>query len=223
MAGSEDRTTTINEEFRKMQTTLLRLVVLTTLLTIATAGVAYAHVVVSPKEVPAGDYQKLTVSVPTEREVPTTQIRVEVPEGFEVLGVRPEPGWDYDFEEDAGIITAVTWSGGEIEPREFQEFTIQTKTPEEGGEFAWNAFQTYEGGEVVEWTGPEGSEEEASLVRVAGGAVEAGDDAAKQKESSSEASSDTGGFTPVAAYSGLGVGALALVVALVALLRGRKT
>ena len=209
-----------------MRTTLLRLVVLTTLLTITTAGVAYAHVVVSPEEVPAGEYEKLTVSVPTEREVPTTQIRVEVPKGFEVLGVRPEPGWDYDFEEDAGTITAVTWSGGEIEPREFQEFTIQTRTPEEDGEFAWNAFQTYENGEVVEWTGPEGSEEEASLVRVAGGAEEggeAGGGAAKQEESSSEASSGTGGFTPVAAYSGLGVGALALVVALVALLCGRKT
>jgi uncharacterized protein YcnI len=202
-----------------MRTALLGLVVLTTLLTITMTGVAYAHVRVSPEEVPADSYEKLTVSVPTEREVPTTQIRVEVPEGFEVLGVRPEPGWDYDFEEDAGTITAVTWSGGEIEPREFQEFTIQTKTPEEGGEFAWNAFQTYENGEVVEWTGPEGSEEQASLVRVAGGAEEG--DAAKQEKSSSDASS--AGGAPVVAYSGLGVGALALVVALVALLRGRKT
>ena len=208
-----------------MRTTVLRLVVTTTLLTITTAGVASAHVVVSPEEVPAGEYEKLTVAVPTEREVPTTQIRVEVQEGFEVLGVRPEPGWDYDFEEDAGTITAVTWSGGNIEPREFQEFTIQTRTPEEGGEFAWNAFQTYENGEVVEWTGPEGSEEEASLVRVTEGAEESGDaGAAKQEEEpNSEASSNTGGFTPVAAYSGLGVGALALIVALVALLRGRKT
>lgn len=204
-----------------MRTTLLRLVVLTTLLTVMMAGVAYAHVVVSPEEVPAGDYQKLTVSVPTEREVPTTDVRVEVSDGFEVLGVRPEPGWTYDFEEDAGIITAITWSGGEIEPREFQEFTIQTRTPDEGGEFAWNAFQTYENGEVVEWTGPEGSEEEASVVTVAGGAEASGDGAPKQEESSTEASS--GAFTPVAAYSGLGVGVLALIVALVALLRGRKT
>lgn len=200
---------------------MLRLVVLTTLLTVMMAGVAYAHVVVSPEEVPAGDYEKLTVSVPTEREVPTTEVRVEVPEGFEVLGVRPEPGWTYDFEEDAGTITVITWSGGEIEPREFQEFTIQTRTPEEGGEFAWNAFQTYENGEVVEWIGPEGSEEEASVVTVVGGAEESGDGAAKQEKSSSEASSDA--FTPVAAYGGLGVGAMALVVALVALLRGRKT
>ena len=206
-----------------MRTTLLRLAVLITLLTIASASVAYAHVVVSPEEVPAGSYEKLTVSVPTERDVPTTEVRLEVPEGFEVLGVQPEPGWGYDFEEEGGTITAITWSGGEIAPREFQEFRFQTRTPEEGGEYAWNAFQTYENGEVVEWTGPEGSEEEASLVTVAGSAEESGDGTAKQEESSSEASSDTSRFTPVAAYSGLGLGALALVLALVALLRGRKT
>ena len=207
-----------------MRTTLLRLVVLTTLLTITMASVAYAHVVVSPEEVPPGEYEKLTVSVPTEREVPTTGVRLEVPEGFEVLGVQPEPGWSYDFEEDAGTITAITWSGGEIAPREFQEFRFQTRTPQEGGEFAWNAFQTYEDGEVVEWTGPEGSEEEASLVRVAGGSggAEGGDDAVAQEELGSGASSSTGAAS-VAAYGGLGVGTLALVVALVALLRGRKT
>ena len=207
-----------------MRTTWLRLLVLTTFLTLATASVAYAHVVVSPEEVPAGSYEKLTVSVPTERDVPTTEVRVEVPEGFEVLGVQPEPGWSYDFEEEGGTITAITWSGGEIAPREFQEFRFQTRTPEEGGEFAWNAFQTYENGEVVEWSGPEGSEEEASLVRVAegSGGAEGGSDAATQEESSSEASPSTGAITPVAAYGGLGISVLALVVALVALLRGRK-
>jgi uncharacterized protein YcnI len=189
-------------------------------LTLAATGVASAHVVVSPEEVPAGSYEKLTVSVPTERDVPTTQIRLEAPEGFTVLGVQPVPGWDYEFEEDAGEIRAIIWSGGEISPREFQEFTIQTRTPEEPGEFVWNAYQTYEGGEVVEWTGSEDSEEPASVVRVAEGA-EGGNDAATQ-ESSSENLSSTGEITPLAAYGGLGVGVLALVLALVALLRRGK-
>lgn len=227
-ANAVDRTMnspkTKHEEVRLMRTIWLRLVVLTTFLTLTTVGVAYAHVRVSPEEVPADSYEKLTVSVPTERDVPTTEVRVEIPEGFEVLGVQPEPGWNYDFEEDAGTITAITWSGGEIAPREFQEFRFQTRTPEESGEFAWNAFQTYEDGEVVEWSGPEDSEEEASLVRVAegSGGAEGGNDSATQEESSSEASPSTGAIIPVAAYGGLGLGALALVVALVALLRGRK-
>jgi hypothetical protein len=46
---------------------------------------AWAHVVVSPEEVTAGDYETLTVSVPTEKEIPTTKIRVEVTEGVFAL------------------------------------------------------------------------------------------------------------------------------------------
>jgi len=203
-----------------MRPALLRIALLSAFLTLAVASVASAHVTVSPEEVPAGNYEKLTVSVPTERDVPTTQVRLDVPEGFTVLGVRPVPGWDYEFEEDAGEIKAITWSGGEISPREFQEFTIQTRTPEETGEFVWNAYQTYEGGEVVEWTGSEDSEEPASVVRVAEGA-EGGNDSAAQ-EPSSENPSSTGEITPLAAYGGLGIGVLALVLALVALRRRSK-
>src|SRR3954467_13859099 len=124
------------------------------LLMLATSGVAWAHVTVSPKEVPVDSYQVLTVRAPTEKDIPTTEIRVEVPEGFTAVGVRPGPGWESAFEEDGGAIRAITWSGGEIQPQEFQEFAIQTKTPEETGEYPWKAFQTYEDGNVVEWTGP---------------------------------------------------------------------
>ena len=74
----------------------------------------------------------------------------------------------------------------------------------------------------MEWTGSEGSEEEASLVRVAEGAGGGGHDDAAPEQSGSETSPSTGAFTPVAAYGGLGVGVFALVVALIALLRGRK-
>jgi LPXTG-motif cell wall-anchored protein len=58
------------------------------------------------------------------------------------------------------------------------------------------------------------------VVRVVEGA-EGGHDAATQ-ESSSEDLPSTGEITPIAAYSGLGLGTLALVVALVALLRNRN-
>ena len=56
-------------------------------LILATAGVAWAHVVVSPEEVTADSFQVLTVRAPTEKDIPTTQLRVEVPEGFTVVGV----------------------------------------------------------------------------------------------------------------------------------------
>ena len=193
-----------------MRTTWLRLLALSVFLTLATASVASAHVRVLPEEVPADSYEVLTVRVPTEKDIPTTQVRVEVPEGFTVLGVQPVPGWDHEFEENAGVIEAITWSGGEIGPQEFQQFAVQAKTPENTGKFAWNAFQTYEDGSVVEWIGSEDAEEPASVVTVA-------------EDGSAETSSSTSWITSIAAYAGLGLGVLALIVALVALLRGNKT
>ena len=190
-------------------------------LLVGTTSVAWAHVRVLPEEVPADSFEVFTVRVPTEREVPTTEVRVEVPEGFIVSRVEPVPGWDYELEEEEGIVRAITWSGGEIGETEFQEFDIQGRTPAEPGEYPWNAFQTYQDGEVVEWTDPEDAEEPASVVRVVEAGSGEGGHGATEQENGSEAALSTGTFTPAAAYSGLGVGALALILALVALLRRR--
>lgn len=204
-----------------MRKTLFRLAALSALLTLALSSVVNAHVTVVPEEAPADSYEVFTVRVPSEKEIPTTGIRVEVPEGFIVSRVEPVPGWNYEFEEEAGVVRAITWSGGEIGETEFQQFDVQGKTPAEPGEYAWNAFQTYEGGEVVEWIGPEDSEEPASIVRVGEASAESDSQGAATQESSSEDLPGTAA-APVAAYGGLGVGALALIVALVALLRRGK-
>lgn len=206
-----------------MKTRFIWALLLAVCLLLGTASVTWAHVRVLPEEVPADSFEVFTVRVPTEKEVPTTEVRVEVPDGFTVSRVEPVSGWDYELEEEAGAVSAITWSGGEIGETEFRQFDIQGRTPAELGEYAWNAFQTYADGEVVEWTGPAASEEEASVVTVVeGGSGEGGHGVAGQEESASETSATTGGITPVAAYGGLGLGALALIVALLALLRGRK-
>ena len=182
---------------------------------LALANPAAAHVVVSPEEVTAGDYETLTVSVPTEKEVPTTEIRVEVPEGFLLSGVQPVPGWEHAFEEDRGVVTAVTFSGGQIRPREFQQFLVQAQAPEEPGGYPWRATQTYEDGSVVEWTGAPDSEEPASVVEVvSGGSANAGaspepSEASASQQAGGEAKvlADTGGTSP-AVYAGIGVAGL---------------
>lgn len=193
-------------------------VALSTYMMLAVSAPAWAHVVVSPEEVTAGDYETLTVSVPTEKEVPTTEVRVEVPDGFTLSGVQPVPGWEYAFEEEGGLVTAVTWSGGEIGPREFQQFLIQAQAPEEPGEYQWKAFQTYADGSVVEWTGPPDAEEPASVVEVVSGGSEGhvregGEATSNHEGTTAGADSDTlattGGTGPLV-YAGLGVGVLAL-------------
>jgi uncharacterized protein YcnI len=188
---------------------------LSTCTILAVPAPAWAHVVVSPEEVAAGDYETLTVSVPTEKEVPTTKIRVEVPEGFLLSGVQPVPGWEYAFEEDGGVITAVTWSGGEIGPREFQQFLVQAQAPEEPGEYPWRAIQTYGDGSVVEWTGPPDAEEPASVVEVvpSGSGRQDSETASDREGTVAGAGTDTlaatGGHNPLV-YASLVVGALAL-------------
>jgi LPXTG-motif cell wall-anchored protein len=179
---------------------------------LAVSAPAWAQVVVSPEVVTAGDYETLTVSVPTEKEVPTTEIRVEVPEGFLLSGVQPAPGWEHTLQEDGGVVTAVTFSGGEIRPQEFQQFLVQVQAPEEAGKYPWKAFQTYEDGSVVEWTGTPESEEPAPVVEVVSGGSEQSQStpkpseaSASQKEASSDAAGlpETGGTNP-AVYAGLG-------------------
>jgi uncharacterized protein YcnI len=196
-------------------------VALSTCTMLAVSAPAWAHVVVSPEEVPAGDYATLTVSVPTEKGVPTTEIRVEVPDGFTLSGVQPVPGWDYEFEEDGGLITSITWSGGEIGPREFQQFLVQAQAPEEPGEYPWRTIQTYRDGSVVKWTGPSDAEEPASVVKVVSGGTEgqgseggdAGEAGSDREGTVAGASTDTltatGGISPFV-YAGLGAGILAL-------------
>jgi MYXO-CTERM domain-containing protein len=141
------------------------------------------------------------------------------------------PGWQYEFEKDSGLIKAITWSGGKIKPEEFQEFAFQAKTPKDTGEFAWKAYQTYEDGSVVEWTGPPDAEEPASVVRIASGKTdEQGTEMTGMHSEGTAGSSratlpESGGPTAqeIAAYAGPGLGALLLaVVALLALHRRRS-
>jgi uncharacterized protein YcnI len=185
---------------------------------VAMSAPALAHVVVSPEVVTAGDYETLTVSVPTEKEIPTTKIRVEVPEGFLLSGVQPVPGWEHTFEEDGGVVTAVIFSGGEIRPQEFQQFLVQAQAPEKPGEYPWKAIQTYKDGSVVEWVGPPDSEEPASVIEVVSGGSEhpqsspqPSEASASQKAAGGETKvlAETGGTNP-AVYAGLGFAGLVL-------------
>jgi uncharacterized protein YcnI len=200
----------------------LKVAVLSTLLTLAVSGTSWAHVVVTPEEVAAEDYETITVTVPTEKDIPTTGVKVEVPDGFTVSGVQPVPGWDYEFQEAGGVITSVTWSGGEIGPREFQQFLLSAQAPEEPGEYPWRAFQTYEDGSVVEWTGPPDAEEPASVTVVtsaAGAEGQGGDEAGSPRETASASVLPDSGGTNSLLYGV--VGALVLGLAMTALLLRR--
>ena len=119
----------------------------------AIAIVATAHVTVQPREVVTKKGGVFVVSVPTEKAVPTVKIRLEFPTGMRVSRLRAKAGWTAAVERDTSkAITAVTWSGGKIAPEEYDEFAFNARVNAPPSQLAIKAYQTYEGGEVVEWT-----------------------------------------------------------------------
>jgi len=147
----------------------LRILLLITVLCLSFAGVASAHVTVAPKETTTGAYEKYTVRVPVEKDVHTTQVRLEFPAGLKVSTIQPVPDWDYELETDQdGRFTAIVWKavGEGIGPHEFTEFAFVGKNPDETGTLAWKAYQTYADGSVVEWIGDPSSEHPASVTTV---------------------------------------------------------
>lgn len=164
-------------------------------LTLAFAGAAWAHVEVSPGQVPAGTTETFTVEVPTEKEVPTTEVRLELPEGFEATGAEAPSDWQSEVRGNA-----LVWTGGEIPVADSEEFSFEATVPEEAGSFALDAIQTYEDGSVVEWTGAADSEEPAPVLEVAAGGQAGGEMDEPQHGdthgSHAEEVPDTGGPSP---------------------------
>jgi uncharacterized protein len=152
--------------------------------TVAPAS-AQAHVTLQPNTAPAGQFTRLDVRVPNERDdANTTKIEVQLPDGFASASYEPVPGWSVEVETgaletpiqtDDGEITEgvkqITWTADSdedgIPPGAFQDFGLSFRVPGEAGDtLEFKALQTYAGGEVVRWIGAEGSDNPAAVVTV---------------------------------------------------------
>jgi uncharacterized protein YcnI len=141
------------------------------------AGPALAHVSVQPTEGVTGSFSRFVVRVPTERDdASTIKVEVQFPP-LAFVSFQDVPGWERTVEmqtldeplevfgeELTETVGTVTWEGGEIEPNEFQEFGFSARMPEEVTTLEFAAIQTYDSGEVVRWIGPEDSDEPAARV-----------------------------------------------------------
>jgi len=118
------------------------------------APAASAHVDVLPAQVAAGQAQKFTIRVPSERALDTTSIEVLFPAQITVYAIKPLAGWTARvlLRPDKRM-RGVVFGGGRIANGEFQEFEV-LGTPQEAGTAAWRARQTYADGVVKPWTGP---------------------------------------------------------------------
>lgn len=175
------------------------------------AAVASAHVSVLPKESTTGAWETYTMKVPVEKDVNTNKVVLKMPKGVEFQQYEPIPGWKTTVDEAAGT---VTWEaqGDGIAAGQFQRFTFVAKNPEQPGEAAWDAFQYYKDGSIVEWTGDEGADTPHSITTisaeasgtaadshghsVASTANAPADPAAEQTEEESAAETQTGVSDP---------------------------
>jgi uncharacterized protein YcnI len=121
------------------------------------SSLAWAHVVVYPKTSTPGAYEKYVIRVPNERDVSTIKVEIKFPEGLRVVSFGDVPGWKLQVLADSTQrITGAVWTG--VLPKErFVEFPFVAVNPKDSTSIVWPTYQTYEGGERVEWVGPDSS------------------------------------------------------------------
>ncbi len=116
---------------------------------------AYAHVTVKPSEVATASYQVFTVSVPNEKNIPTTSIKLLIPGSITSATPTQKAGWQITKEtetsNDTTSTTSLVWDGGAIAEGTRDEFSFSAKVPDTATKLQWKAYQTYADGTVVAW------------------------------------------------------------------------
>ncbi len=175
--------------------------------TLGFASTAFAHAVVSPPTAETGVLQVFTLSVPTEEDgQTTTQIQLDVPDGVQIDSFAPTPGWTRTVRasgsgEDA-IISQVTWSGGRVPTGEDSVFLFNADLTGGSKSYTFNVRQTYSDGTVVEWNGDESSDTPSPVVKGV---------------------SSLGGSSNTFSLIAIVLGAIAALLAVVALFSGRRS
>ncbi|WP_433256555.1 YcnI family protein [Streptosporangium sp. CA-135522] len=231
-----------------------------TALTLGLALPALAHVTINPGSAQQGGFTKVAFRVPNERDdASTSKIEVTFPSDHPLpfVSVKPLPGWDVkvtegklpkpvatEYGEITESVTKVTWSGGKIEPGQFQEFEVSMGAlPKDTDHLVFPTTQTYTGGEVVKWADEpkaDGSEPEhpAPTLKLTPASAE-GDDHGHDEASAAPLTPSTTDAAPTVAAiagtdssdgtarllggAGLLVGLAGLVVGALGLRRGGRT
>jgi uncharacterized protein YcnI len=172
---------------------------------LAFAGTAFAHAIVSPPVAKSKAAQQFTLSVPTEEEgATTTEVELTVPNGVALDSFEPTPGWKRTEQATGSgeerVIQKVTWTGGKVPTDEDAVFRFNGSL-DSSKNYTFSVRQTYSNGKVVDWSGPASSDTPAPVV---------------------EGVSSLGGSSSTLAIVALIVGAVGVVLGIVALVtRGR--
>jgi uncharacterized protein YcnI len=170
---------------------------------LVTASGACAHAEVTPALVVSKHAQEFGLLVPTEKEnATTTSIELTVPSGFAIDSFVPSPGWKRTEQTkgsgEEAIVQKVAWSGGKVPTGEDAAFHFLA-TPNDSKTYEFKVRQTYSDGSIVDWSGPESSDNPAPTL---------------------QAKSSFGGSSPLLAIVALVVAGVALLLAAISILAG---
>lgn len=159
--------------------TILRSLAVATGGALALAAPAAAHVTLDPEEASADSFARFDFRVPNELpDKATIKFRVRFPAGLTSVSFLPKPGWKRtvvtaklakpvttEGERVTERVAQVTWSGGSIEPGEFEEFAFSAHVPNTPGKrLVFPSLQVFQGGEITRWIGAPDADEPAPRV-----------------------------------------------------------
>jgi uncharacterized protein YcnI len=179
---------------------------------LAAAPAASAHVTMNPEKAPGDSFTRFALRVPTEEEVPTVKVSVQMPAGLDEVTFQPKAGWK---RTQSGRV--VTWSGGQIGVGEFDEFGLSIHLPNTPGKtLVFPATQTYANGKVVHWIGALTSDEPAPHVTLEAAKSEAPATTTTASPTTTEGDDDDHDWLALGfGIGGLAAGLLALGLTLV--------
>jgi uncharacterized protein YcnI len=185
-------------------------------LTLLVAVPASAHVSIRTDNNVADSSGVYTIRVPNESDTASTvRVEVQMPEGMEARRYEAKPGWDISIADGVLII-----AGGPIAPGEFAEFRFQAANPATPGEVSFASIQTYDDGEVVNWTGAADGDNPAPTVEIVAASGEVDEHGDDHSAGTTEEASEDG--TDVLTIVALVIGGLGVLLGGAALITRKK-
>lgn len=112
---------------------------------------AYAHVIVKPSQIGVAQTQVFTMSVPNEKDSPTTAIKLLIPDGVTQVVPNVKQGWTINIVKKDDTVTEIDWTGGAIPPEQRDEFLFEAQAPGKATILHWKAYQTFGDGSMTSW------------------------------------------------------------------------
>lgn len=182
------------------------------------AAVASAHVTVAPTESSTGAWETYTLKVPSEKDVATIQVDLRIPAGAEFKQYEATPGWDVTIDGNK-----VSWiaNGEGIQKGQFQRFYFTAKNPDTAGDIAWDAYQHYADGSLVQWSGEAGTETPHSITSIVQATGSSDSHSSHDNMVMDEEESASSNSASPVMYVALGISLLALLLALISVFKRR--